>query len=173
MTDPLIVTARLDPSSFSVLDGLRRRHFPPHLNRVPAHLSLFHHLPGEAASAVVSTVSRCCRAMAPLHLQATGARQLGRGVALTYRSAELARLHADLTTAFRVWLTPQDRQPFRAHVTIQNKVDSDTARRLYDALCVGPLPSCRIDGVAIWRYVGGPWEPVAVRAFGATSGGCG
>jgi hypothetical protein len=46
--DPLILTLGLDRASFERFEALRRAHFPPALNRVPAHVTLFHHLPGEA-----------------------------------------------------------------------------------------------------------------------------
>ena len=46
-TDPLILTLALDDLSFARFDALRREHFPPTLNRIPAHVTLFHHLPGE------------------------------------------------------------------------------------------------------------------------------
>ncbi len=165
--DPLIVTAHLDEASFARLDGLRRRHFPEHLNRVPAHISLFHHLPGDAGDAVVADVSRRCRMRAPLDLAPGAARFLGHGVALAYDSAELARLRGELAADWRAWLTPQDRQGFKAHVTIQNKVDTATARALHAALAVEPSPPCRVVGVTVWRYLGGPWEHIATCPFTA------
>jgi hypothetical protein len=35
MMDTLVVTARFDDEAFALFDGLRRRHFPSHLNRTP------------------------------------------------------------------------------------------------------------------------------------------
>ncbi len=55
---PLIMTAVFDAQSFALLDGLRRRYFPPALNRVPAHATLFHHLPGANLRAVVERMRR-------------------------------------------------------------------------------------------------------------------
>lgn len=72
--------------------------------------------------------------MRPLPLVVTGVRNLGRGVAFILESESLARLHAELARAFSGWLTPQDRQPFRPHITIQNKVSTEEARQLYDDL---------------------------------------
>ena len=42
---PIIVTALLGSADFGWADGLRRAHFPPERNKIPAHISLFHHLP--------------------------------------------------------------------------------------------------------------------------------
>ena len=169
MIEPLIVTARLDAESFAALDGLRRRYFPAHLNKVPAHVSLFHRLPGDEVEAVRATVADCCQARSPLDIGPARVRFLGRGVALAYRSTDLSRLHAELAEAWRPWLTAQDRQAFEAHVTIQNKVEPAVARELAAALGPEPLPSCRVDGVTIWRYLGGPWQQIETCEFGAGS----
>ncbi len=44
---PLIVTVALDEGAFAWFEDLRQTHFPPGRNQVPAHLTLFHALPGE------------------------------------------------------------------------------------------------------------------------------
>ena len=44
---PLVVTLALDDDAQARLDALRRTHFPSDRNVVPAHVSLFHALPGE------------------------------------------------------------------------------------------------------------------------------
>ena len=45
MSHPLIVTALFGPGDDGWLQELRRVHYPPERNRVPAHLTLFRHLP--------------------------------------------------------------------------------------------------------------------------------
>lgn len=167
MNAPLLVTARFDDAAFAVLDGMRRRYFPAKLNKVPAHLSLFHSLPGEEERAILAEVTARCRPMAPLRLVPAELRFLGRGVALAYESAELSRLHDELARAFDRWLTPQDRQRFKAHVTIQNKVDPADARALRDRLRLETTPPASVEGLMVWRYLGGPWQPVATCPFGA------
>ena len=42
---PIVVTALMGAEDFAWADSLRRAHFPPERNKVPAHISLFHHLP--------------------------------------------------------------------------------------------------------------------------------
>lgn len=163
---PLIVTTLFDEDSFAVLDGLRRRHFPARLNRVPAHISLFHNLPGAEERAVIRELSERCRPMGRIALQPRQLDFLGRGVALGYDSPELARLHGELSRAFDAWLVPQDRQRFKAHVTIQNKVDPAEARALRDRLCDEPAPPAVVEGLILWRYLGGPWERAATCRFG-------
>lgn len=164
---PLIVTAHLDDRSFDVLDGLRRRHFPKKLNKIPAHVSLFHQLPGEEVEGVRATLAEACRKVRPFAMTPIDLRFLGRGVAIAYEARELTRLHDELATAWAGWLTAQDRQSFRAHVTIQNKVETAVARALLETLReeLEP-PSCRVEGLDLWRYLGGPWEAIETVRFG-------
>jgi hypothetical protein len=64
-------------------------------------------------------------------------------------------------------LTPQDKAGWRPHITIQNKVAPQEARALL-TLLDGDFAGHRLDiaGLAIWRYLGGPWEPVGAWRFG-------
>ena len=51
-TAPLILTLALDAATQSWLESMRRAHFPPARNLVPAHVTLFHALPGDQAAAI-------------------------------------------------------------------------------------------------------------------------
>ncbi len=156
---PLILTLLLDEASFTRLDGLRRAHFPPHLNRIPAHVTLFHALPGEEEPAVLLRLAETVRDTAPLPLRVTAVMSLGRGTALKVEAPEVAALRAGLAEGWRGWLTPQDRQGWRPHVTVQNKVAPEDARRLQEELRVSFAPwEARAEGLLLWRYRGGPWE---------------
>ena len=155
-TPPLILTLKLDAPAFARLDGLRREHFPPALNHIPAHLTLFHHLPGEALEEVVARLTT--QAPPVLPLRATGLRKLGRGVAFEIEGRELKSWRAALAHGWDDWLTPQDRQGFRPHVTVQNKVDPLAARALHDDLQARFQPfDLSGEGVLVWSYLGGPW----------------
>ena len=48
---PLILTAMLESGVQARFEALRRAHYPAGLNRVPAHVSMFHHLPGRELDA--------------------------------------------------------------------------------------------------------------------------
>lgn len=160
MTDaaaPLIVTARLDAATFARFDGLRRAHFPPALNQLPAHLTLFHHLPGDALGEVVDASVEAVRE-APFALRVSGVRSLGRGVAFALESSLLAQARAAIARRFAGRLTRQDEQGFRPHVTVQNKVSPDEARALLAELSAGFTPfDAQATGLLVWRYLGGPW----------------
>lgn len=157
--DPLILTLGFDPAAFAVLDGLRRAHFPAHLNFIPAHLTLFHHLPGERLAEVSDEVAREAASTPAFAVQVEGLRKLGRGVALTIGSRELIALRARLAQVFADDLTPQDRQGFRPHVTIQNKVAPDAANALFERMSERFTPwTARAEALLLWHYRQGLWE---------------
>jgi 2'-5' RNA ligase len=164
---PLILTLRLDPASFARLDGLRRAHFPPDRNVVPAHVTLFHALPGDREPEIREQI-RDLAAMTPaVPLQFPGVRFLGKGVAVEVDAPELRSLRNRLARDWDGWLTPQDRQGYRPHVTVQNKAAKEDARRLFEELAAVWQPWAGVgDGLLLWRYVGGPWERVEEFAFG-------
>jgi hypothetical protein len=99
-------------------------------------------------------------------VEVTGMRSLGRGVAVVLASPRLAAIRADLARTWAPWLTAQDRAKRDLHVTVQNKVAPGTARALLAELTAGFVPErTRAVALALWRYRGGPWEPVARFAF--------
>lgn len=162
---PLILTLKLDDATFARLDGLRRAHFPPAINHLRAHLTLFHHLPGDRLGEVVEALAVAAR-RPPIPLAVTGLRSLGRGVAFELASPDLARLRAELAGRFREHLTPQDAQGFRPHVTVQNKVTPDAARALKAELEAGFTPWASTgEGLLLHRYLGGPWALEGEVAF--------
>ncbi|MBF9224112.1 2'-5' RNA ligase family protein [Hymenobacter ruricola] len=163
---PLILTLTLDDATQTYFNDLRRQHFPPHINYLAAHLTLFHHLPGAERARLSEKLQALCRAQSPLPLQVTGLRSLGRGVAFTLENAELRALHRRLQTDFAPHLTPQDQQKLQPHVTIQNKVTPEAARQLLAALQPAFVPFEAVGtGLHLWAYRQGPWESVAKFAF--------
>ena len=171
MTSPIILTLQLDEASQARFQAERERWFVPRLDRVPAHLTLFHKLPGEEREAVLERLGRACAARAPFALPVAEVIGLGRGVAYRCRSAELDAFRADLAARFDAWLTQQDRQGFRAHVTVQNKVTCDTARACQAVIEAEFAPwEARAEGVQLWSYEGGPWGTLGAVGFGGSGG---
>ena len=161
---PFVVTLGLDIPLQDRLERDRRRYFSAERNIVPAHVSLFHHLPGHAEQDVSTTLQAVCGATAPFPVSITGIMGLGRGTA--YRVAADGALHSRLAAAWRAMLTRQDSQPWRPHVTLQNKVGPEEARALQARLSAGFAPfGGRAESVLLWRYVGGPWEPAGAFAL--------
>jgi hypothetical protein len=91
---------------------------------------------------------------------------LGEGTALRVESSDLEAIRSDLADALHGLLTPQDRAPWRPHVTIQNKVTRRAARDVQARLAAMPMPrALAIRALALWRYQGGPWEPLRSWPF--------
>lgn len=166
MMSPLVVTLRCEGEGWHRCQDLRQKHFPPERNKVPAHIALFHLLPGEELAQVEADAFAVCSAFSSFPVQVTRPRSLGRGVALNLQSPELLELHGALSRTWEPWLTPQDQAKFSPHVTIQNKVNPAVARALLHSLTLSFEPfSFSATGVEVWHYRNGPWEPAAVVSF--------
>ena len=164
---PIIVTLAMEEAAHTRFQALRDRHFPPELNRVPAHLTLFHHLPGERADEVEATIRSLCAARAAFDVEVTEPRSIGRGVMLRCESEALTELRAAVAEAFEADLTRQDQQGWRPHVTVQNKVTPAEAKRTLAELSEGFEPwSFRALGLHVWDYMGGPWRERRTAMFG-------
>jgi hypothetical protein len=147
------------------LQELRRTHFPPERNQVPAHLTLFHHLPPNIENELGRRLAVYAATPAPCATIA-GVIDLGAGTAFRVESDELEDIRYDLAEALRGLLIPQDMAPWRPHITIQNKVEPREARRLQTRLKASFQPRpLSIKGLASWRYLGGPWEPIRSHVF--------
>lgn len=155
--DPLILTAAFDPATQALLEALRRAHFPPARNQVPAHCTLFHALPGEEAATIAARLGEA--RLADDAATIGPPRFTGRGVALAVEAPGLAALRGSLARGWAPWLSPQDRQGWRPHVTVQNKVPPEEARALHARLLAewAPRPA-RVAALSLWWYRGGPWE---------------
>ena len=163
---PLILTLRLAPDSFARFDTERRQHFPTERNFIPAHLTLFHHLPGERFEEICEAVANRVARQAPFPLAIRGLRFLGQGTAYVIESSALVALRSDLAALWSTQLTRQDLQTFRPHVTIQNKVPALEAKMLYEALSATfEVFEATATGILLWRYRGGPWGAAGEFAF--------
>jgi len=167
---PLILTLELDPALFVLLNSLREAHFPPERNLVPAHITLFHALPGAEAGPIADHLATYAAHTTPLPLALPAVRFLGCGVALEVVSPGLVALRYTLAQAWAPWLSRQDQQRYRPHVTIQNKVPPEVARRLYNELAPRwQALAGRGEGLCLWHYRGGPWELAARFPFSDTT----
>ena len=147
------------------LQALRRAHYPPGRNQVPAHLTLFRHLPPSLEKELSARLAEAAAAPPP-RAAIAGIIDLGEGTALRVESDGLAGIRQRLADAFHGLLMPQDLSPWRPHITIQNKVAPREAKRLQRELraTFAPRPLA-IRALASWRYAGGPWQPLKTHVF--------
>lgn len=163
---PIIVSATLATEDLAWADSLRRAHYPVERNILPAHLTLFHHLPPSSLDEIRRLLMAEARTTARPAARVARLLSLGRGVALGVESGGLAAVRGRIAEALEGLLTPQDRAAWRPHITIQNKVSPGEARALLLALGrdFRPRP-IGITGLAAWWYRDGTWEPIAAYKF--------
>jgi 2'-5' RNA ligase superfamily len=162
---PIIVTALMGAADFGWADGLRRAHFPPKRNHIPAHISLFHHLP-PARLGELTRMMRDLAAGPPPPARLSEVMMLGRGVAFRVESPDLLAMREQIAEAFQYDLIPQDQGTPRLHITVQNKVEPAVAKALHGTLSADFRPRpLTIAGLAAWHYLGGPWQLAAQIRF--------
>lgn len=163
---PLIVTAELGAADLAWFDAQRRQYFPPERNWLAAHLTMFLALPPSAENEARGRLAALAADEAPPRATIAGLMNLGGGVAYRIVSDDLDRIRGSLAGAFHGLLSAQDVGGWRPHVTIQNKVAAKTARALLSSLerDFTPRPLA-IHGLGLHRYLGGPWETLALYAF--------
>ncbi len=161
----LIVTAELGAEDFAWLDGQRRRYFPPERNQLSAHLTMFHALPPSAEEEARGELKRQAARAAP-RAELAGLMNLGRGVAYRIVSDELEEVRRAIADHFHGLLTAQDGQGWRPHVTIMNKAEPRDTRALLTELQASFQPRpLKVAGLALHRYLGGPWEKLGSWTF--------
>jgi hypothetical protein len=130
---------------------------------------VFHALAPSAEREIRDRLADIAAGPAPA-AQIAGIMDLGGGVALRVVSDELDALRDGLAHDLHGLLGAQDSAGWRPHVTIQNKVSSKIARELVRSLEkeLKPRP-LRIAGLGLHRYLGGPWETLALYKFRGAS----
>ena len=162
----LILTLGFDAESFTRLEPLRQRYFPPARNFIPVHVTLFQQLPDAALNRVIGSLAHAASGEAPLPFCATGILDFGGGSAVDLECAPARALQTRLRNSWSDILTDSDDRARKLHVTVQNKTDRDTAKVTQAAL---RSDFTRWEGVfdrlLLWHYRGGPWERAGTFPF--------
>lgn len=161
MDRPIILTAKMDDPSQRFFNEKRRAHFPPDRNYLDAHITLFHKLPGDQLEQIRNDLNISLDDISPLPACASDIFFMGFGSAYEIECPALTDLHASLAQHWQNWLSPQDAQKFKPHITFQNKVPADTAKAIYadERQKFAPF-DFEIIGLALYYYDGGPWEHI-------------
>jgi 2'-5' RNA ligase len=168
---PLVVTLPLDAAVQERFDAERGELFPPGRTAVGAHVTLFHALPAHLREDVEAELGRAAQTPS-FQVHVTEVFSLGRGVAYRLLAPEAERLHRRLQDHWQPYLTRQDAQPFRPHVTVQNKVDPHVARATLERLRAAFVPeTTQAVGLELWRYDGGPWTLLRRWPWGSAATG--
>lgn len=165
---PIVATLIVDPESEARFQRWRDRYYPA--ARVPAHVTLFRHLPGKDPEATAATVEAICATTPRFSIEVSAPMSLSNGVALALVADELMTLRAQIAEAFADELTRQDQRPFEPHMTVQNRVTRRRAQRTLGAVRAHFTPfTAEGRGVALWFYQAGGWEDFTTLPFDETA----
>ena len=161
---PLIITLNIDENAHAFFAEQRRLYFPPHINYLDAHLTLFHNLPSDVP--VIEEVMIDMATGNPFALRMSAVRHIGKGVVYYMESASLQQLHLAMQKRFSHLISGKDAQKLWPHITVQNKVTANKADMLYKKLQAAfePFP-VTATGFSTWLYLNGPWEKVKEYPF--------
>ena len=156
---PLILTIWIEEPAQQYFNEMRRSYFPAERNYLAAHLTLFHALPDEKF--IYDETKLLCQTGKIFSVNAESVVSIGNGTAIKTVSPVLNSIHQRCQALWWHKLTPQDKQKLWPHVTVQNKVDAGKAKDLKKQLNESFEPfTFHAVGLQLWRYLGGPWEPV-------------
>ncbi|KAK3675907.1 hypothetical protein LTR78_004099 [Recurvomyces mirabilis] len=156
-----ILTLQTDKPHHDRMTALRKKYFPPKLNKLEAHLTLFHALPqSRLDSAILPTIQDVVAKNHPFKVTVTKPFRLRHGIALSIPKLEggskIQGIHRALQVPWKDqgWLSDQDAGGMQAHYTIMNKVDSDA--EVLDAFDEVSREfqgdEGMVEGLGLWRF---------------------
>lgn len=159
-----VLTLLTDSPHHGRMTALRKKYFPAELNKLEAHLTLFHALPGSRlspsirpllVSVAAETSPFSIRAVKPFKIRQ------GVGIAVDREGCERAKeVHALLQEEWREFLSEQDAKgEIRVHYTIMNKVDTEeVVDRAFQEVTEGwRTDKGYVEGLSLFEYVKGRW----------------
>lgn len=158
--DHYILTLRVDEAHQSTIAAIRARYFPPHLNKISAHVTLFHALPGSRLATIEDDIDYLCTKAKAFEIEIKKPFLLGKGgVGLRVAAPEAKRIHTHLKGEWKKFLSKQDNGGFKPHYTVQNKVEPEVAKATLETLEkeVEDMQGL-VDGLTLWRYDKGYWK---------------
>ncbi|KAK1076055.1 hypothetical protein LTR33_009281 [Friedmanniomyces endolithicus] len=162
-----IVTLLTDQQHHDRMTRLRTQYFPKRINKLDAHLTFFHALPGsKLESAVIPVLQDVAQHTAPFRLLATKPFRLKHGIALSVAKTQGAQqaqgVHSALLEPWlkEGFLSEQDRGRCNVHYTIMNKVDDELeiAKALEEVRDSFKPDAGTAEGLGLWRYDRGWWR---------------
>lgn len=165
--DVYVLTLLTDKPHHLRMTDLRKKYFPKKINKLAAHLTLFHALPrSKIESSIVPTIQDVISHTSPFKIHATSPFHLKKGFAISIASQNGGRqakaVHAELQDVWKKegWLSEQDAGGCRVHYTLMNKVDHELeVQEAFEELKREWKDDWGIaEGLALWRYDRGWWR---------------
>lgn len=162
-----ILTLLTDQGHQKRMTALRNKYFPRKLNKLGAHLTLFHALPeSKLESSIVPTIKQVVSERQPFSVNAAKPFRMKKGIAISVprnQGGEQAQeVHRALLGAWEGegWLSEQDGGGMRAHYTIMNKVDDEVEvdKAMEEVAGSWKGDKGTVVGLGLWRYERGFWK---------------
>jgi hypothetical protein len=169
-----VLTLLTDKAHHDRMTALRNKYFPPKLNKLAAHLTLFHALPeSKLESTVIPTIRRVAAEWQPFSVNAAKPFRMKKGILISVpknQGGDMAqKVHKELLGDWEGegWLSEQDAGGIRVHYTIMNKVDDEgkVADAMDEVSASWQPDQGTVVGLALWRYERGYWKWVEAFKF--------
>lgn len=169
-----IVTLYTNAELHDKVTLMRKRYFPKHLNKLSAHLTLFHALPeSRLESDVVPLLESFTSKTAQFPIIAGPPFAMNKGIGISVPrqkgGQEARNVHEAL---LKVWseggfLTSQDARHSGVHYTIMNKVDDpkEVSKALQQVKSEWTETVGTAVGLALWQYDRGYWRSERLFPF--------
>lgn len=174
-----VLTLLTDQGHQNRMTALRNKYFPRKLNKLGAHLTLFHALPeSKLESTIIPTIKQIVSERKPFNVNAAKPFRMKKGIAISVprsQGGEQAQeVHRALLGAWEGegWLSEQDGVGMRAHYTIMNKVDDEVEVAMAMEEVAGHWKGDKgtVIGLGLWRYERGYWKWVEAFEFSTGEG---
>lgn len=162
-----VLTLLTDKAHHDRMTDLRTRYFPRKINKLAAHLTLFHALPeSRLETNIIPTLKDVVSKTAPFRVHADKPFRMKKGIAVSVAEStggrEGKQVHRALQDAWRPqgFLSDQDAGGMRMHYTLMNKVDDarEVDAALQDLMSYWSGDTGTAEGLALWRYDRGFWR---------------
>ncbi|KAH0380868.1 hypothetical protein KCU92_g7356, partial [Aureobasidium melanogenum] len=159
-----VLTLLTDAKHHRILTEMRKKYFPPRLNRLDAHITLFHALPGSLLEeSIKPTLRDISSKTKQFHLLAATPFRLNKGIAIGLPKSsggdDARQVHQQLKAAWSDFLSRQDAGGFAAHYTIMNKVDDEKEVQKAFEQVQQEWKGCHgtVLGLSLFKYDRGNW----------------
>jgi hypothetical protein len=179
-----VLTLNVTPTLREAMNHLRATYFPRHLNRLAAHLTLFHALPASQLDThILPLLKSLAASTSSYHIRATTAVRMGKGVLIqAHHSAiphQTTELHRKMQREWAHFLSKQDMQNLRLHWTVMNKVEDKEVVKKVEGEVNQWLREKRkakdveerrkaegfVTGLTLWEYADGWWVRPRIFSF--------
>lgn len=158
-TSTYILALHTSPTHHKTITALRNQYFPTHLNKLSAHIALFRALPGSELPKIQTSIQDLVLQYHPFAITTGKPFLLSHGVGLEADVKPAGEIFRRLKGQWSSFLSKQD-QSFRAHYTIQNKVDDkDVVEKTLEEVRGSFAGSTgMVTGLGLYLYDRGYWR---------------